>query len=242
MAFLVPTPVSLLQALQVARQFLLQQATGLSSPSSNEGKQPAVQVSPEDVRVSPVTSPSPGRAGLQLWDSANPCHLRGWSTPGVKCSGNLQRFLSWEVFFVCVGKGKGLGWGGHCVSPRFGTGRHRVSQGWSIPGSMLGAVRVARGWKRGKNPLGLESRPVQRPSWDGDLRHWQENRVWVGTSCSCRDGNLAFAPLLCQGKGAENGQERGEIWREGEAGRSKAQAMGSDNLNSCAEGLSLQAN
>lgn len=43
---LMPTPVSLLQALQVARQFLLQQATGLSSPSSNEGKQPAVQVSP----------------------------------------------------------------------------------------------------------------------------------------------------------------------------------------------------
>lgn len=41
--------VSLLQALQVARQFLLQQATGLSSPSSNEGKQPAVQVSPRDL-------------------------------------------------------------------------------------------------------------------------------------------------------------------------------------------------
>ncbi|XP_033930192.1 forkhead box protein P4-like, partial [Melopsittacus undulatus] len=45
------SPVELLhfqqqQALQVARQFLLQQATGLSSPSSNEGKQPAVQVSP----------------------------------------------------------------------------------------------------------------------------------------------------------------------------------------------------
>uniref|UniRef100_A0A8B9MH35 Uncharacterized protein n=1 Tax=Accipiter nisus TaxID=211598 RepID=A0A8B9MH35_9AVES len=39
------SPVELLhfqqqQALQVARQFLLQQATGLSSPSSNEGKQP----------------------------------------------------------------------------------------------------------------------------------------------------------------------------------------------------------
>lgn len=60
-AFLVPTPVSLLQALQVARQFLLQQATGLSSPSSNEGKQPAVQVSPKDVEVSPVT---PSREGL----------------------------------------------------------------------------------------------------------------------------------------------------------------------------------
>uniref|UniRef100_A0A803VV39 Forkhead box P4 n=1 Tax=Ficedula albicollis TaxID=59894 RepID=A0A803VV39_FICAL len=39
------SPVELLhlqqqQALQVARQFLLQQATGLSSPSSSEGKQP----------------------------------------------------------------------------------------------------------------------------------------------------------------------------------------------------------
>lgn len=34
----------------MARQFLLQQAAGLSSPSSNEGKQPAVQVSP---RTSP---------------------------------------------------------------------------------------------------------------------------------------------------------------------------------------------
>ncbi|XP_043932687.1 forkhead box protein P4-like isoform X1 [Protopterus annectens] len=32
------------QALQAARQFLLQQATGLSSPSSTENKQPAVQV------------------------------------------------------------------------------------------------------------------------------------------------------------------------------------------------------
>lgn len=59
--------VSLLQALQVARQFLLQQATGLSSPSSNEGKQPAVQVSPEDVCVCvcvPIT-PFLGRAQLQ---------------------------------------------------------------------------------------------------------------------------------------------------------------------------------
>lgn len=115
----------------------------------------------------------------------------------------------------------------------------RVSQGWSIPGSMLGDVRVAQGWKREQ---GRSSRMGQRPSWDGDLWHWQENGLWVGTSCSCRDGAPPFAPLLCQRKRAENGQERGEIWREGEAGRSKAQAMGSDNLNSCAEGLSLQAN
>lgn len=58
--------VSLLQALQVARQFLLQQATGLSSPSSNEGKQPAVQVSPEDVRVCPPPNhPLFRRAQLQ---------------------------------------------------------------------------------------------------------------------------------------------------------------------------------
>lgn len=148
--------------------------------------------------------------------------------------------------FLCVGKGKGLGWGGHCVSPRFGTGRHRVSQGWSIPGLMVGAVRVAQGWRREKIlwdwSQGGSSRMGQRPSWDGDLWHWHETRVWVGTSCSCRDGNLPFAPLLCQRKGAENGQERGETWREEEAERSKAQAMGSDNLNSCAEGLSLQAN
>lgn len=39
-------------------------------------------------------------------------------------------------------------------------------------------------------------------------------------------------------KGADEGSEPGER----EAERSKAQAMGSDNLNSCAEGLSLQAN
>uniref|UniRef100_A0A8B9MI17 FOXP coiled-coil domain-containing protein n=1 Tax=Accipiter nisus TaxID=211598 RepID=A0A8B9MI17_9AVES len=45
--------VSLLQALQVARQFLLQQATGLSSPSSNEGKQPAVQVPVSVAMMSP---------------------------------------------------------------------------------------------------------------------------------------------------------------------------------------------
>ncbi|NXK17077.1 FOXP4 protein, partial [Arenaria interpres] len=41
------------QALQVARQFLLQQATGLSSPSSNEGKQPAVQVPVSVAMMSP---------------------------------------------------------------------------------------------------------------------------------------------------------------------------------------------
>nr|XP_054504643.1 forkhead box protein P4 isoform X3 [Agelaius phoeniceus] len=52
------SPVELLhfqqqQALQVARQFLLQQATGLSSPSSNEGKQPAVQVPVSVAMMSP---------------------------------------------------------------------------------------------------------------------------------------------------------------------------------------------
>nr|XP_009939728.1 PREDICTED: forkhead box protein P4 [Opisthocomus hoazin] len=51
-------PVELLhfqqqQALQVARQFLLQQATGLSSPSSNESKQPAVQVPVSVAMMSP---------------------------------------------------------------------------------------------------------------------------------------------------------------------------------------------
>ncbi|NXN99339.1 FOXP4 protein, partial [Rhinopomastus cyanomelas] len=52
------SPVELLhfqqqQALQVARQFLLQQATGLSSPSSNEGKQSAVQVPVSVAMMSP---------------------------------------------------------------------------------------------------------------------------------------------------------------------------------------------
>ncbi|XP_016159574.1 PREDICTED: forkhead box protein P4 [Ficedula albicollis] len=52
------SPVELLhlqqqQALQVARQFLLQQATGLSSPSSSEGKQPAVQVPVSVAMMSP---------------------------------------------------------------------------------------------------------------------------------------------------------------------------------------------
>ncbi|KAM6398855.1 forkhead box protein P4 isoform 1-T1 [Rhynochetos jubatus] len=52
------SPVELLhfqqqQALQVARQFLLQQATGLSSPSTNEGKQPAVQVPVSVAMMSP---------------------------------------------------------------------------------------------------------------------------------------------------------------------------------------------
>uniref|UniRef100_A0A803YE16 Forkhead box P4 n=1 Tax=Meleagris gallopavo TaxID=9103 RepID=A0A803YE16_MELGA len=41
------------KALQVARQFLLQQAAGLSSPSSNEGKQPAVQVPVSVAMMSP---------------------------------------------------------------------------------------------------------------------------------------------------------------------------------------------
>nr|XP_013797478.1 PREDICTED: forkhead box protein P4 [Apteryx mantelli mantelli]XP_013797479.1 PREDICTED: forkhead box protein P4 [Apteryx mantelli mantelli]XP_013797480.1 PREDICTED: forkhead box protein P4 [Apteryx mantelli mantelli]XP_013797481.1 PREDICTED: forkhead box protein P4 [Apteryx mantelli mantelli] len=57
------SPVELLhfqqqQALQVARQFLLQQATGLSSPGGNDAKQPAVQ-------VRPGRSPCPGSTRLQ---------------------------------------------------------------------------------------------------------------------------------------------------------------------------------
>ncbi|XP_039195773.1 forkhead box protein P4 isoform X3 [Crotalus tigris] len=40
-------------ALQVARQFLLQQATGLTSPTSNENKQPAVQVPVSVAMMSP---------------------------------------------------------------------------------------------------------------------------------------------------------------------------------------------
>uniref|UniRef100_A0A8C6VKH1 Forkhead box P4 n=1 Tax=Naja naja TaxID=35670 RepID=A0A8C6VKH1_NAJNA len=52
------SPVELLhfqqqQALQVARQFLLQQATGLTSPTSNENKQPAVQVPVSVAMMSP---------------------------------------------------------------------------------------------------------------------------------------------------------------------------------------------
>lgn len=158
-----------------------------------------------------------------------------WKPPEVSFLGG---------FFCVCGKGERVGMGRSlCVT----TVWDRETQIFPrLEHPRIGAVRVARGWKREKIlwdwSQGRSSRMGQRPSWDGDLRHWQENRVWVGTSCSCRDGNLAFAPLLCQGKGAENGQERGEIWREGEAGRSKAQAMGSDNLNSCAEGLSLQAN
>ncbi|XP_060087421.1 forkhead box protein P4 isoform X3 [Heteronotia binoei] len=41
------------QALQVARQFLLQQATGLTSPSNSENKQPAVQVPVSVAMMSP---------------------------------------------------------------------------------------------------------------------------------------------------------------------------------------------
>ncbi|XP_015268185.1 PREDICTED: forkhead box protein P4 [Gekko japonicus] len=52
------SPVELLhfqqqQALQVARQFLLQQATGLTSPSNSENKQPAVQVPVSVAMMSP---------------------------------------------------------------------------------------------------------------------------------------------------------------------------------------------
>ncbi|XP_068774441.1 forkhead box protein P4 isoform X5 [Struthio camelus] len=52
------SPVELLhfqqqQALQVARQFLLQQATGLSSPGGNDTKQPAVQVPVSVAMMSP---------------------------------------------------------------------------------------------------------------------------------------------------------------------------------------------
>lgn len=65
-------------------------------------------------------------------------------------------------------------------------GTVRVSQDWSIPGLMLGDVRVEKG-------AILCAGMGQRRSWDGDLWHWQENGLWVGTSCSCRDGE----PPLC---------------------------------------------
>ncbi|NWU84205.1 FOXP4 protein, partial [Onychorhynchus coronatus] len=93
------SPVELLhfqqqQALQVARQFLLQQATGLSSPSSNEGKQPAVQVPVSVAMMSPqmitpqqmqqILSPPQLQALLQQQQAIMlqqvTLHL-GWSQP-----------------------------------------------------------------------------------------------------------------------------------------------------------------
>lgn len=98
--------VSLLQALQVARQFLLQQATGLSSPSSNEGKQPAVQVSPRDLPL--LFS---GRARLQTGADAgggaaqapariaSPFGMAAARPQRVKSPVNLQKFV--VVFVFC---------------------------------------------------------------------------------------------------------------------------------------------
>ncbi|NXP93292.1 FOXP4 protein, partial [Passerina amoena] len=83
------------QALQVARQFLLQQATGLSSPSSNEGKQPAVQVPVSVAMMSPqmitpqqmqqILSPPQLQALLQQQQAIMLQQVtlhRGWIQPG----------------------------------------------------------------------------------------------------------------------------------------------------------------
>ncbi|NXW05748.1 FOXP4 protein, partial [Fregetta grallaria] len=87
------SPVELLhfqqqQALQVARQFLLQQATGLSSPSSNEGKQPAVQVPVSVAMMSPqmitpqqmqqILSPPQLQALLQQQQAIMLQQVTGW--------------------------------------------------------------------------------------------------------------------------------------------------------------------
>lgn len=111
---------------------------------------------------------------------------------------------------------------------------------------MLGAVRVAQGWER-EQSFGqvLQDGIEARLGWGFVALGRKMGFGWAHPAPGGM-GNLPFAPLLCQGpkmgrRGVKSG-ERGEIWREGEAGRSKAQAMGSDNLNSCAEGLSLQAN
>lgn len=198
-----PTPVSLLQALQVARQFLLQQATGLSSPSSNEGKQPAVQVSPEC-----PCHPLPGTA-----QSLSP----PWLESSRSLLGVCFYVWEWEVA-VCH----------HFVGQSFpGLEHPRID------------VRVAQGWKKERSfVLGWD----RCPAGMGICGTGRKMGFGWAHPAPVGMGNLPFASLLCQRNRAENGQERAEIWREGEAGRSKAQAMGSDNLNSCAEGLSLQAN
>ncbi|NXK56225.1 FOXP4 protein, partial [Chauna torquata] len=90
--------VSLLQALQVARQFLLQQATGLSSPSSNEGKQPAVQVPVSVAMMSPqmitpqqmqqILSPPQLQALLQQQQAIMLQQVM--LVPGCLCVGQIQ--------------------------------------------------------------------------------------------------------------------------------------------------------
>lgn len=95
-----------------------------------------------------------------------------------------------------------------------------------------------------EQPLGWD----KSPAWVGFLWRWQENGAlgerstlgWHPAPIG-EGGDLPFAPLLPSSpKGKE--QKRDVNLERGEAERSKAQAMESDNLNSCAEGLSLQAN
>lgn len=166
MAFLVPTPVSLLQALQVARQFLLQQATGLSSPSSNEGKQPAVQVSPEDARVSPVTSPP--REGL-----GRSCGTV--QTPVTSVAGALQELNALETsrgfflgrFFLCVWE-RGKGWDGEVTVCHHGLGQGDTEFP-KVGASQDRCCEGGKGLEKGKNPLGLESRQVLQDGTEAQL-------------------------------------------------------------------------
>lgn len=125
-----PPAVSLLQALQVARQFLLQQATGLSSPSSTEGKQPAVQ-------VSPAPPSPPAREGLGCtpvpWESARAdtrhLHLQGGrSPPGAHKGLNFPSTFRNLMYFILVG---GL-WSLLCAEVWEGVMR---GQGWLTGGT-----------------------------------------------------------------------------------------------------------
>lgn len=98
-------------------------------------------------------------------------------------------------------------------------------------------------WDRTKSHLGWAFVALAGKRGFGWMQH-----PWVA-SCSCQGGgDIPFAALLpssAEEKGQKmerEGAEEGCEPAEREAERSKAQAMESDNLNSCVEGLSLQAN
>uniref|UniRef100_A0A8D2MC96 Uncharacterized protein n=1 Tax=Zonotrichia albicollis TaxID=44394 RepID=A0A8D2MC96_ZONAL len=122
------SPVELLhfqqqQALQVARQFLLQQATGLSSPSSNEGKQPVpvsvAMMSPQMItpqQMQQILSPpqlqallqqqqaimlqqSLGVAVLPLFFLLAPLSCQN-ASQGVFCCGEFCNF-TWRILQSC---------------------------------------------------------------------------------------------------------------------------------------------
>ncbi|NXU52789.1 FOXP4 protein, partial [Turnix velox] len=154
-----PTTVSLLQALQVARQFLLQQATGLSSPSSNEGKQPAVQVPVSVAMMSPqmitpqqmqqILSPPQLQALLQQQQAIMLQQLQEYYKKQQEQL-HLQLLTQQQA--------------GKQQPKEVSENQNSYSQGWSHPSVcvLVGLERCTRGFEAHEQPLGNKQLAFQQ--------------------------------------------------------------------------------